>query len=169
MRVSRKHVTNIIATTLLLGACTAAPQLSGGEGEPSGSASETTVPAGLDTQGEAAWNRWQNQSIDDYSYRLTVRCFCPPVDGKRVVVEDGYVVSIGGKSLDDLPPLTGFGHLAPTIDNLFRLLNGGAEEVDVSFDKSSGIPKDIFVDNVIHAIDDEVSYAVDQFRPTVTE
>jgi len=67
-------------------------------------------PKGLSAEAQQAWDRWQGQGIDDYSYQLGVSCFCPRFSA-RVLVEGGQVVQVGNKPVGTSKAFTGFGKL----------------------------------------------------------
>ncbi|MFL6069846.1 MAG: DUF6174 domain-containing protein [Actinomycetes bacterium] len=63
--------------------------------------------------------------------------------------------------------ITGFDAVDPTIDGLFVELGRamkGADQVDVTYDAETGVPTQINVDWIRNAIDDEIGYAVTNFR-----
>ena len=124
-------------------------------------------PPGLDTEGAAAWTTWQRLGVDDYRYRLTVGCFCLGVDGP-VEVSGGEVTRVEGKRYDG-ESLTGFPDGDPTVDEVFRQLSRAlrhADQVEVTYDPRTGVPKTIEVDWMTNAIDDEISYRVTDLEPT---
>ncbi len=138
--------------------------------EPKALASPTEPPDGLDAEGVTAWTLWQEQGWRDYSYRLSVLCFCDSVMKAPVKVKDNHVVTVNGKPLAPDQPVTGFGNTAqPTINVLFAVLGMAledADEVSVEYDSETGVPTSINVDWISHAIDDEISYSATQVTPT---
>ena len=136
---------------------------------PKGLVSPTGPPKGLDAEGISAWNVWQGQAWTDYSYRLSVLCFCQSVQKAPVKVEANKVVLIEGKPLAPEQQVTGFGKKQPTINALFVELGQAIEEADevtVDYDEETGVPTTISVDWISDAIDDEISYSATQVTPT---
>ena len=164
MRLSRSSAASAVAATLLLGACTSTPETPDIEAAPSSHA-----PSGLDAEARDAWEKWQAQGLDDYTYRLTIGCLCPSANA-RVRVVGGQVVQVGHKSSAPQRVLIGFGDLDPTIDNVFVVLARAqqqAHDVRARFDETTGMPTRIFVDNIRSVIDDEVSYGIDSFTVVI--
>lgn len=150
-----------VSVALIVAGCTA-----GGSpaAEPTPTASPPTIeaPAGLDDEASEAWNRWQQLGWDDYTYRLTVGCFCPAVMRVPVQVTGGDVVRFDDRPYNDQRPITGFESEQPTIDALFEIVaeaQNSADEVTVTYDEVTGAPTKVFVDWIENAIDDEISYA----------
>lgn len=168
-RLSRGHVTAagvLLAGAVLTGCGETAVPL--GSTTPSPSDSVPEAPAGLDRDGVAAWNLWQEQELDSYRFTLTVGCFCPALLGVEVVVRDGEVVRLDDKPYDPATTVPGFDGLAPTIDHLFVVLGDDltkADEVTVRYDDETGVPVTIDVDHMANAIDDEIGYAVKDVTP----
>jgi hypothetical protein len=171
MRTGPVTVAITLAGLLVIGGCGNGsaydPPASAPSDSPSASASESDQPAGLDAEGAAAWRRWRSQAVDDYRFTLDVGCFCPTVQGSVVEVRNGEVVRIDGKPYDH-QQVTGFGESAPTIPGLFTELGDAlahADEVQVDYDPSTGVPETISVDWMKQAVDDEISYRVSGFAP----
>jgi hypothetical protein len=85
-------------------------------------------------------------------------CFCPPpvTEPGTVEVRDGVVVEVAGES-GPLDPL-----LYLSVDGLFAVIqaaiDGGADEITVSWDPQLGYPTDLYIDYQSGAVDDEVAY-----------
>lgn len=165
---SRRHLAaSVLLAFALLTAC---GEDAGPVGPPTASPSEpgSEAPVGLDAEGVAAWNVWQEQGLDSYTYTLTVGCFCPALLGVEVVVRDGEVVRLDGKPFDPGTTVTGFDGLAPTVDHLFDVLaqaQQSADDVTVRYEAQTGVPTSILVDQMVNAIDDEISYTVKHLVP----
>ena len=112
MRFNTTWAVSVVTMMVALGACTETPQASNANVSPSSSASESVAPPpkGLSAEAQQAWDRWQGQGIDDYSYQLGVSCFCPRFSA-RVLVEGGQVVQVGNKPVGTSKAFTGFGKL----------------------------------------------------------
>ncbi len=126
------------------------------------------APSGLDREGVAAWDLWQEQALDSYTYTLTVGCFCPALLGVEVVVRDGEVVRLDGKPYDPATTVPGFDGQPPTVDHLFEVLaqdQQSADQVAARYDELTGVPISIEVDHMADAIDDEISYRVERLQP----
>ena len=157
-----------LALTLGITGCDAA-KVSDVPDHPKGLVSPTGPPDGLDAEGISAWNVWQEQAWADYSYRLSVLCFCPAVQKAPVQVEANKVLLFEGKPLTPDQQVTGFGKKQPTINALFVELGRAiekADEVSVDYDEETGVPTTISVDWISDAIDDEISYSATQVAPT---
>ncbi|HEX5018008.1 MAG TPA: DUF6174 domain-containing protein [Actinomycetes bacterium] len=138
---------------------------------PSPEASTPAPPEGLDAQAEAAWTRWHEQEMDDYSYRLDVGCFCPAIHNVKVEVQDDHVVTLGGEDYR-AAQVIGFADSEPTIEALFAVLGRAlskADDVEVAYDPDTGVPTSISVDWIANAIDDEIGYQISVPEPSSTD
>lgn len=120
---------------------------------------------------EEARRQWTQLQIREYRYRFRRSCFCFGAPGEGIVhVHDGKVIEVDELSTPRVPPGPGVGDpaLYPTIDGLFALLDrysaDGADVIQFSCDPNFGIPTWISVDQIIRAIDDEVSYSASEFQ-----
>lgn len=170
MVLSPTCAASAVTVLLVLTACTETPQATIPDTSPSSTASMSVAPPpkGLDAEAQQAWDRWQEQGVDDYSYQLGVSCFCPRLSAK-VIVEAGRVVQVGNKPVGTFKEFVGFAELEPTIDNMFVILGRAqqrADQVTVSFDATTGNPSNIFIDYATNGTDDEISYDLDSFTPT---
>lgn len=125
-------------------------------------------------QSEFSRNRekWQQAGIDSYRFSLFVGCFCPFSEKMPLSIEvrNGQVTSMTGSDGTPVPesdPNFEFFTRYATIDRLFSeletQLNGGAEEVTVSYDPTYGYPAEVYLDMIKQAIDDELSLTVSDF------
>jgi hypothetical protein len=105
-------------------------------------------PDGLSGEALTAWNKWQAAGIDDYSYDLSVICFCANRPNGHVTVRDGHA-----ESADPTKALT-----AEDLFTQIAKAQRGADSVDLKFDEATGFPTEIAIDYVKDAIDDEVTY-----------
>ncbi len=164
------------ATVVVLGAvlgavlsgCAAQQPSAGPTTSPSPSIRIPAPPKGLDAEGVAAWERWKQQGLTDYTYRLTVGCFCPALMGVPVAVKDSSVTEVDGKRYDADRSVTGFANTQPTIDGLFVELGQALEDADdvtVKYDKTTGVPSSVAIDWIKNAVDDEMSYSADGVEP----
>jgi hypothetical protein len=113
--------------------------------------------------------KWQDKAVGDYTYRISIGCFCPYMGQMplTVVVHDGKAVSM--KTADGSNPAQNAESYrqVDTIDKLFGILAGAqasADEVKVSYDPTYGYPQSIAIDYIKNAVDDETSYQVSGFE-----
>lgn len=136
-------------------------------GDPSSPTSDTSPPAttpgtsgppdgsGRD-QLAVARERWEAARITDYELTTAVGCFCPELPSIRVRVTDGVVVSVtelGTTDIDLGEPRT----VESWFEEIERLLDGGADRVDVTYDAATGRPLSMWVDREEQAVDEEYS------------
>ena len=117
--------------------------------------------------------KWQDADVAHYQFDLFIGCFCPFRDMMPLTIEvqNGEVVSItqqdGTVVTENDPSYTYFVEVA-TVDRLFEelnsSLNGGADEVLVTYDATYGFPVTISIDQIKEAIDDEIAYQVANFE-----
>ena len=117
--------------------------------------------------------KWQDADVAHYQFDLFIGCFCPFRDMMPLTIEvqNGEVVSItqqdGTAVTENDPSYTYFVEVA-TVDRLFEelnsSLNGGADEVLVTYDATYGFPVTISIDQIKEAIDDEIAYQVANFE-----
>lgn len=117
--------------------------------------------------------KWQDADVAHYQFDLFIGCFCPFRDMMPLTIEvlNGEVVSItqqdGTAVAENDPSYTYFVEVA-TVDRLFEelnsSLNGGADEVLVTYDATYGFPVTISIDQIKEAIDDEIAYQVANFE-----
>ncbi|WP_457206760.1 DUF6174 domain-containing protein [Nocardioides sp. P5_C9_2] len=113
---------------------------------------------GDDVQLVRAWERWQSRGIEEYATRVSISCFCAPRPALRTEVhaDDTQLVT----TIEDEPQVRrvkGYG-----ADRLFRLLHrahADADSVEVTWTRQ-GLPREIAVDSIAGAVDDEVTYRI---------
>jgi hypothetical protein len=117
--------------------------------------------------------KWQEAGITNYSYSLMFVCFCAFLDKMPLTIEvrNGEPSSITyADGTEVLPSDPNFEHFSryATIDRIFAdletNLNGGADEVTVSYDATYGYPSQIDYDYIKDAIDDELSLTITSFE-----
>lgn len=118
-------------------------------------------------------DKWQQAGITSYRYTLLMSCFCVFMEKMPLTIEvrNGETVSItytdGTPVASDDPNFEHFARYA-TIDLIFAdletNLNGGADEVIVSYDAAYGYPAQIDIDYIKDAIDDELSLTISNFE-----
>jgi len=140
----------LLALTLILAACSA-----GASGE-------------LDQNIQ----KWEQANVSHYNYTLFISCFCAFTEDMplTIEVEGDQVISItrsDGSLVDPADPALETYTQYSTIDRIFSELkadlNGGADEVIVTYDATYGHPVTIAIDNIKEAIDDEVSLEISNF------
>ena len=118
-------------------------------------------------------DKWQAAGIQNYRFNLMMVCFCAFSDQMPLTVEvrDGAVVSMTASQGSEVVPTDPYFDLFSqysTIDKLFAdleiNLNGGADEVIVTYDPTHGYPTQISYDFIKEAVDDELSLTISGFE-----
>ena len=115
-------------------------------------------------------DKWNASGINHYRFELTIFCFCPFSEVNPVTVEvlDGRIVSLTGADGQPLPEnfRSDFDQ-AGTVDLLFAIAENSlanADQAEVTYDAVYGFPSSIIVDWIELAMDDEVSYYIENFE-----
>lgn len=117
--------------------------------------------------------KWQEAGVSHYRFDLFVVCFCPFRDLMPLTIEvqNGEVVSItkpDGTALESSDPSYAVISPVTTIEGLFAQVesssSGESGEVLVTYDTLYGYPVTISIDPIKEAIDDEISYQVENFE-----
>jgi hypothetical protein len=117
--------------------------------------------------------KWQDADVAHYQFDLFIGCFCPfrSVMPLTIEVENGEVVSItqaDGVFVTAADPSYELFISVATVEGLFAQLdssqNGDADEVLVTYDATYGFPTSISIDQIKEAVDDEISYQVENFE-----
>jgi hypothetical protein len=108
---------------------------------------------------EDARRKWERQGITSYELTVNVLCFCIERGPFAVVVERGRVVSVtDGQGVQRTPnefvPLT----VEDLFDKIEDAIARDADQIDVRYDPELGYPREIAIDFIELAIDDEVTY-----------
>ncbi len=120
---------------------------------------------------DRARDQWQAANISHYRFNLFVGCFCVYTQDMPLIVEvkDGEVVSMefqSGKAIE-ASNLEYFQRFA-TIDKIFaeveKDLGGEADQVTVEYDETYGFPKQVSIDFIQQAADDELGLTVSEFE-----
>ena len=115
-------------------------------------------------------DKWNAQGISHYRFDLTISCFCPFYEVNPVAVEvlDGKIVSMTGADGQPLPEqYRSEFEQAGTMELLFAIAKenlANADQVDVTYDAAHGFPSSTVVDRIKLAVDDEISYYVENFE-----
>jgi len=116
--------------------------------------------------------KWERANASHYSYTLFISCFCAFTEDMPLTIEvkDDQAVSItraDGSLVDPGDPALETYNQYSTIDRIFSELqadlNGGADEVIVTYDATYGHPLTIAIDHIKEAIDDEISLEISNF------
>lgn len=115
--------------------------------------------------------KWADQQISHYRFELSIGCFCPFRSQMPLTIEvqDGKIVSI--ETADGSPINEGSRPTfeeAGTLENLFMIIEkaqeSGADELTVEYDSTYGFPSQISIDPIKTAVDEEISYLVENFQ-----
>lgn len=121
-------------------------------------------------------NLWQQQDIESYTFDFSKICFCGGLfNPATIVVEADTVHAVldpeSGKPLRDPQTqelvLTKYPESFLTIDELFEVIENANEKADklkVEYNRKSGYPVHIEIDYIKEAIDDEVTYMINEFE-----
>ena len=115
--------------------------------------------------------KWNAAGVSHYTFELIISCFCPFSEIMPITVEvkDGKIVSmtdVNGKAVEG--EFAQYIEEAASMDRLFDLAEKNAseaEEIEVAYDAQYGFPAAINVDFIKMAVDDEISYYVNNFKP----
>lgn len=108
-------------------------------------------------------SRWNANRPTNYQFLFDRICFCPQVDPILVTVNGGEIVSSTGQNngAPTIQPLT--------VDQLFDRIQQALDSKDsrilgLEFERDLGYPIEVSIDQIVGAIDDEVSYKITQFQ-----
>ena len=159
-------------TLVVLLVALAACRGSGGDGDATGSGPATSAPEpaspGSDdvrvTELEERRTRWEENQPASYRFTVEAVCFC--IDTftrpRTMTVEAGEVVSE-----DPAPDETADPERVLTVDDLFDRAGRAIDEADaveIGYDNDFDFPDSIVIDELLDAIDDEITYLVTSFE-----
>ncbi len=115
--------------------------------------------------------KWNAAKVTHYTFELMISCFCPFSEIMPITVEvkDGEIVSmtdVNGKAVEG--EFAQYIEEAASIERLFALAEKNAseaDEIEVTYDAQYGFPSAINIDFIKLAVDDEISYYVNNFKP----
>ncbi|WP_338737982.1 DUF6174 domain-containing protein [Candidatus Dehalogenimonas loeffleri] len=117
---------------------------------------------------DAARILWDSVLIEDYQFQLRVSCFCP-----QEIVQPVLISVIDGVVTDRIYAETGVSVLsdyfnrADTVEKLFEIIQEAidtqADSLTVTYDKQTGYPSSIIIDQIAQAVDEEIAYFVESF------
>ena len=119
-------------------------------------------PGGREQDLENARERWEDTGPEAYRTVVTRRCFCGGPLGPVVVTVSAGGVSKVYQEAPTGPVPTDQARWYPTVEEAFDLIQAAfdddAHRVDVRYDPANGAPVDIYIDQIEHAIDEEMRY-----------
>jgi hypothetical protein len=148
----------LVNLLLALAAALAPATTAGGGGEPY-RADERAFDSRAQAKLDAARAAWRRAGIRSYRYRLETSCFC----GSSGAGRHHFRV----RNRRPVKPPKRYRDVA-TVPRLFRTIQeaidqrGGTAKVTY---RRNGSPKSITDDRVLDAIDDELYYTIDRFKP----
>jgi hypothetical protein len=132
--------------------------------------------AGCDTivESQSEEALWKALDIRDYQFVYSQACFCgfTGPNPAKLTVKNGVVVKVEATGTATLPPTTPAAATYPTIDSLFAIVEKARKakpaSLDIDFDPTYHYPTSIAIDPVKNAVDDEVTYRVESFTPSIS-
>jgi len=116
-------------------------------------------------------DQWQAANISHYRFNLFIGCFCAYTQDMPLIIEvkDGEVVSMkyqSGKEIEsgNLDYFQRFATIDKLFDELKKDLGGEADKVTVEYDETYGFPKQVSIDFIVQAADDELGLTVSEFE-----
>ena len=115
--------------------------------------------------------KWDANKPAEYTYQLQISCFClrELVEPVRISVQGETVESVVSVATGE--PLTPehAAYFQITIDSLFNWVaeaaGGAADEVTAAYDPALGYPRDVRIDYLREAIDDEMAFTAELLAP----
>jgi len=128
----------------------------------------TTGPnADLLSQIEQNRSLWQQLGPASYQYGVQRLCFCGPdaIGPVRVTVQNGTVTSRVYTDSND-PVATNLEELFPDVEGLFDVLIDAVErdaaDISVTWDSTTGLPSEFFIDYNEQIADEELGFRIDE-------
>lgn len=121
-------------------------------------------------------NLWQKQNVENYSFEFSKLCYCGGLfNPTKIIVKADTIYAIldpeTGEPLRDPQTdelvLSKYPDSFLTIDELFEVIENAREKADkltVEYDQNLGYPTSVGIDYIKEAIDDEVTYKIDNFQ-----
>jgi hypothetical protein len=101
--------------------------------------------------------KWLAQGIHNYTYELTLLCFCGFTDPVVVTVMNDAVTSVVVKSTGAPAPSNPMYRTIPGLYDYLIDAAGRADEMEVDYDRAAHLPTEARIDFVTQAIDDELT------------
>lgn len=120
--------------------------------------------------------RWQKQAIESYRFEFSKLCYCAGLFNPATIVVEADTIHEAldpetGEPLRDLQTgelvLSKYPESFLTIKELFEVIENARKKADklrVEYDRKLGYPAHIEIDYIKEAIDDEVTYIVNNLR-----
>jgi hypothetical protein len=110
--------------------------------------------------------RWNNSRIQDYRVVVQHLCFCGYARPVLVVVQAGVIVLSADAETGEPVPSYATVRDIPALFTLIReAIDQGADRLDVKYDPQIGYPREIKIDYVSNATDDELTVTTSELRP----
>lgn len=125
---------------------------------PARAADPTIEDGSARTKLNQARERWAAEGLEDYRFRQSIGCFCPPdvTKPRTMRVRNGRAVKPGS-----------FHRRYATVPKLFAVIQeaieDGAARLDVAYG-ASGLPRHIFVDSNAMIVDEELTLDASRLR-----
>jgi hypothetical protein len=120
---------------------------------------------------DRAREKWDAAKISHYSFNLFIGCFCVYTQDMPLIIEvkNGEVVSMkyqSGKEIEsgNLDYFQRFATIEKIFDELKKDQGGEADKVTVEYDETYGFPKQVSIDFIEQAADDELGLTVSDFE-----
>ncbi len=113
--------------------------------------------------------KWLAASIDSYTYRYQLNCFCggPGIRPVDIQVENGIVVAVSfpGGGPPEAFPLDDYPTVAELFANVSEALDREPFSVRVMYDGALGYPRDFFADFEENVADEELGFLASNLTP----
>lgn len=121
----------------------------------------------LATDLQRAEFRWQQAGVQDYQVVVQNLCFCGYTRPVRLTVRQGTVVSRVDAETGEVAPSYANARDIPELFDLVReAIERDAYKMTVTYDPQYGFPRQINIDYIGNAVDDELSVTVSEFQST---
>lgn len=112
-----------------------------------------------------AQSRWNSARIQDYRVVVQHLCFCGYVRPVLVVVAAGSIVSSTDAETGEPVPSYAMVRDIPALFALIRdAIDKGADRLDVTYDRQLGYPREIKIDYMTNAADDELTVTTSELH-----
>lgn len=160
-----RNLERLVGVALLVSACGGSPSGPDGKGPGETLDDRSATTAAL----SAARQRWQAQATRDYAFTFRRSCFCPtditaPV---RIQVAGGAIRSVTREDTGAAVPESEWSRYF-TVDSLFAEIASAlatAYEIRATYDSVRGYPREVYIDHVKLATDDEQRYQAADLEP----
>lgn len=110
---------------------------------------------------------WHNTQTKDYSFVVKKSCFCPYEENKQITVDNTKVIEAkyipSNEVIND--------NKIKSMDDYFNIiedaLNKDVYTLTVNYDEIYGYPKEITIDYDEQMADEELTYTITHFTPTI--